>query len=479
MSEPTMIRKLSRTGLCALLAGVTALGMSGAAVADVDLNAVLRAVQKQASAEAATNAKREAAFKAELARQQKLLGEAMQTRNAAEALSNSLSQRFDANQVRADELEQLLKEHQGNLGELFGVTRQVAGDAASALQQSLISAQYSAPAGEEDRVSFLRRLATAKALPSIGELERLWFELQREMTATAEVARFKAPVLKPGQVAPTATDDATATAAPPVTEIVRIGPFTAASAVGYLGYLPTSRALLELPSQPGAALRELAEGLAAATSGYVPAAVDPSRGALLAMYVERPDWLARIHQGGFVGYVIIGVGALGALLWAGQLIYLLLQQMAVRRQRRQAAQPSPGNPLGRVLLAANPADAANVDPAMAELRISEAVLREVPRLERFQGVLRLAVAAGPLLGLIGTVIGMIITFQSITATGASDPKLMADGIGQAMIATVLGLGVAIPLLFANTVLSALSRSLVQILDEQSEALLADMLGRRG
>jgi biopolymer transport protein ExbB len=118
---------------------------------------------------------------------------------------------------------------------------------------------------------------------------------------------------------------------------------------------------------------------------------------------------------------------------------------------------------------------AEEDAEVVELRISEAVLREVPLLERFQPFLRLAVAAGPLLGLVGTVVGMIITFQSITESGQSDPRLMAHGIGAAMIATVLGLGIAVPLLFANAGLASLSRALVQTLDEQSTGLLAERL----
>ncbi len=115
------------------------------------------------------------------------------------------------------------------------------------------------------------------------------------------------------------------------------------------------------------------------------------------------------------------------------------------------------------------------DAEIVELRISEAVLKEVPKLERFQAFLRLAVAAGPLLGLIGTVVGMIITFQSITESGSSDPKLMAAGISQAMIATVLGLGIAIPLLFANAWLTSMSKAILQVLDEQSTGLLAGIL----
>ena len=113
-----------------------------------------------------------------------------------------------------------------------------------------------------------------------------------------------------------------------------------------------------------------------------------------------------------------------------------------------------------------------------ELRISEAVLKEVPKVERFQAFLRLAVAAGPLLGLVGTVVGMIITFQSITESGSSDPKLMAHGIGAAMMATVLGLGIAIPLLFINAGLATMSRGVVQVLDEQSNGLLAEHIERK-
>jgi biopolymer transport protein ExbB len=149
----------------------------------------------------------------------------------------------------------------------------------------------------------------------------------------------------------------------------------------------------------------------------------------------------------------------------------------VASQLKNLDAPKKNNPLGRVLLAFRGDGKRIENTELAELRISEAVLREVPRLERFQGFLRLAVAAGPLLGLIGTVIGMIITFRAIVASGSSDPKLMAHGIGQAMIATVLGLGIAIPLLFINTGLATLSRGVTQILDEQSQSLLADMVGK--
>jgi biopolymer transport protein ExbB len=194
---------------------------------------------------------------------------------------------------------------------------------------------------------------------------------------------------------------------------------------------------------------------------------------LLGLYVERPGIVERVEQGEVVGYVIIAVGIIGVLLALFQAGYLVVARLAVAAQLRNLREPGKNNPLGRVLIAFR-GDGRPIESAeLAELRVSEAVLREVPRLERFQSFLRLAVAAGPLLGLIGTVIGMIITFRAIVASGTSDPRLMAQGIGQAMIATVLGLGIAIPLLFINAGLAALSRGVTQTLDEQSQALLAE------
>jgi biopolymer transport protein ExbB len=212
----------------------------------------------------------------------------------------------------------------------------------------------------------------------------------------------------------------------------------------------------------------------------VEAFVDPTRGVLLSIYAQRPNVIERIEKGELVGYLIITVGLVGAALAAYQLFYLATVRGRVKNQLRFINDPGLDNPLGRVLATfKGDAERFEKDAEVVELRISEAVLKEVPKLERFQPFLRLAVAAGPLLGLIGTVVGMIITFQSITESGSSDPKLMAAGISQAMIATVLGLGIAIPLLFANAWLSSISRSIVQVLDEQSTGLLAERLEAKG
>jgi biopolymer transport protein ExbB len=231
-----------------------------------------------------------------------------------------------------------------------------------------------------------------------------------------------------------------------------------------------------MPRQPGGKFKSPALRAEKAKTGYVDAVVDPTRGVLLSIYAQRPNPIERIERGESVGYVIITVGVIGAILAMFQLFYLATVRGKVRNQLHFPENPVTDNPLGRVLATfKGEKERAEQEAEVIELRISEAVLKEVPRLERFQSFLKLAVAAGPLLGLIGTVIGMIITFQSITESGSSDPKLMAAGISQAMIATVLGLGIAIPLLFANAWLSSLSKSIVQVLDEQSTGLLAERL----
>ena len=415
-------------------------------------------------------------FRAELQRVEREAQEATQRRNAAEARSNALDRQWNDNEQRIAETTALLTERQGNLGELFGVTRQVAGDAATVLNQSILTTQYGVPTEGEERADFLRRLAGATALPSIVELERLWYEILREMTDSAKVVKFRTAVAQIDE-ADTPEDESQAREE---LDVVRVGPFTASSDGHYLGYLPSRKALTELNGEVLPELQSIGRNLQAAApnAGYQRALVDPASGALLSLYVERPDWIRRIEEGEVVGYVIIFVGALGVLLAVFQGVYLVMTRLAVNAQLRALNDPKPSNPLGRVLLAFRGEGKRIESAELAELRISEAVLREVPRLERFQSFLRLAVAAGPLLGLIGTVIGMIITFRAIVASGTSDPRLMAQGIGQAMIATVLGLGIAIPLLFINAGLASLSRTVTQILDEQSQALLAQSARER-
>ena len=238
------------------------------------------------------------------------------------------------------------------------------------------------------------------------------------MTASGQVAKYRARVVQPGGEA---VDS----------EVIRIGPFTATADGQFLSYLPNLRTLNVLPRQLPGEFMEIAGRFTNATSGYAQAVVDSDRGVLLGLYVERPTHHGARRERRADRLIIIIVGALGA---AGVRVPAHQSRARAAGREQPAQEPRPAD--GRTTRSAaccsrSRATRAKIeeDSDVAELRITEAVLREVPKLERFQAFLRLCVAAGPLLGLIGTVVGMILTFQSITESGSSDPKLMATGIG--------------------------------------------------
>lgn len=421
------------------------------------LDQLLEQTRNARAEEAKANQARVAKFQSDFNQQQALLGQARGQKAEQERRAAALNASFDANEKKLTELQSQLDAKGGNLGELFGVTRTVANDFSSVVYNSIITAEF------PDRDDFVSKLAKSKELPSIEELERLWFEMQREATESGKVVSYKGKVVLPD-------------GEPEEMPVVRVGPFNAVADGDYTTYLPSEKQLSILSRQPGSPYSRLASKIMDADEGYAKMTIDPTRGVLLAITVQRPTIIERIEQGELVGLIIIIVGLVGLGCGLYQLWYLLGVSKLVKAQLANLSQPNMDNPLGRVLSAFK-GDAAKLenDPEVVELRLSEAVLREVPVLERFQSFLRLAVAAGPLLGLIGTVVGMIITFQSITESGSGDPKLMAAGISQAMIATVLGLGVAIPLLFLNAVLASRSKGIVQVLDEQSTGLLAERL----
>ncbi|SEP67647.1 biopolymer transport protein ExbB [Solimonas aquatica] len=441
----------------ALAFGASAFSTCASAAAPGNLDELLQQTLNSRDQEASLNAERESRFAAARDKQAALLAEAKAELAAERKRGAALTGGFDANEKRLGELTAELEARAGNLGEMFGVVRQVANDFSSVVRTSIISAQF------PKRQDFVTELAQSKALPSIEVLERFWFEMQREMTESGKVVRYQTKVVMPdGKPVPAS--------------VVRVGPFTASTGGKYLSYLSTQGQLAVMARQPTSKFTDAAEEVEEAKSGFVRAMVDPTRGVLLSIYSQRPNIKERIDRGEAVGYIIILVGLIGAGLAIYQFTYLMMVRARVKLQLASIESPKTDNPLGRVL-ATFQGSAAKLeeDAEIVELRISEAVLKEAPKLERFQSFLRLAVAAGPLLGLIGTVVGMIVTFQSITESGSSDPKLMAAGISQAMIATVLGLGIAIPLLFANAWLTSISKSILQILDEQSTGLLAGRL----
>jgi biopolymer transport protein ExbB len=414
------------------------------------LDELLDLVERGFDQERAENRRREQEFQRAKQQQARLLAEAEATLAREEAISQGLENSYNENETVIATAEAQLTERLGELGELFGVVRQVSTDLSGQVWDSLTSSQLG------ERKELLDRLGRSKELPSTEDMERLWYELQREMTEQGKTVRYRTTVL---------TIEGDQLERP----VVRAGPFSAISDGRYLLWEPAEQKLRELSRQPPTRYLQTVASFEEAEQGFAPLAVDPSRGSLLNALIDTPSGQERIQQGGSVGYVIIGLGVfavvLGLVRWA--VVSVTSRKVAAQRRRER---PDSGNPLGRVLKVYE--DNKSVDTETLELQLDEAVLRESARLERFLWIVKTVSVVAPLLGLLGTVTGMIQTFQAITLFGAGDPKMMAGGISEALVTTMLGLSTAIPLVLLHAALANSTRRITTILDEQSAGLIA-------
>ncbi|MBD2857887.1 MotA/TolQ/ExbB proton channel family protein [Spongiibacter sp. KMU-158] len=409
---------------------------------------------------------REQRFISARADQQAMLNQGKNTLAAEEKRSATLEKQFEENESVINEKSRQLKERLGTLTELFGHLTSTAGDLRSNFQNSLISVQYP---GRGDFIdSLIEKMSGAEELPSIEEIERIWFELQREMTESGRVVKFRTAVTSAG-------------GEKSEQDVVRVGTFNLVNADGeYLRYSPENGSLQVLARQPSGPYMGWAEELAQTGSGNAAFGVDPTGptgGSYLAALIDSPTLEERWHQGGVVGYVITAVGVLSMLIAVWRLIVLSIEDMKVNKQLK-SSKAMDNNSLGRVLKVheENP----SMDSETLELKLSEAILKETPRLERSLNLLKIIAAVAPLLGLLGTVTGMIITFQAITIFGAGDPKAMAGGISGALVTTVLGLIVAIPTVLLHTFVSGRAKKILHVLDEQSTGIIAEHTeGRAG
>lgn len=412
------------------------------------LRGLLEDVKQINQTDTATNQKREQQFKADLSKQKQLLETSRKRLSTAEAEQEKLKEAFDANDLKLAELESLLQQRSGQLGEVFGVAKEVASELSPMLSDSMTSADH------PDRIKDLA-FADSKRVPELKDLQNLWYQLQLEMTALGELKTFQ-------------TDVTNLEGQREAVDVLRVGPFVSATADGrFLSWDIQQQQLTVLPTQPSASDR--ADVVAYLEGNSQEVLLDPSRGQLFLLLDRMPKLIERLHQGGEVGYFILGLGFIGLVVSVWQMLKLTITEMKVRKQLSNPAQLSEGNPLGRVLQAVSRSE---LGLEQLEMKVDEAILKEIPRIETGQSIIKLLATVAPLLGLLGTVVGMIATFQSITLFGTSDPKLMAGGISQALMTTVLGLLVAIPLLFCHSYLTGRTRRITQVLQEKSLGLLA-------
>ena len=424
------------------------------------LDELARIVRDAAGSEAKINQEREAQFVRERSNQRKLLAQARQELADENVRSDRLRDEYDHNERALAELETTLAERMGNLGELFGVVRQASGDVQAALDDSMVTAQM------PGRTQFLSNLAQRRELPTVPELRQLWSAMVTEIAESGKVVKFSAPVER-------------TSGEKQELEIVRVGVFNAVSDGQFLDW-DTGKSrdnLIELARQPATRFSRMAEDLQSSTNGeFVPFSVDFTRGQILRAVVQSKTPLERVKEdGGPVGFVIIGIGLFGLLmcLWKATSLYTTGGKIS-RQMRIESANKS--NPLGRVLAVYT--DNPDTDIETLELKLDEAILRETAPIETGLSFIKVLYVVAPLLGLLGTVVGMIATFQMITLFGTGDPRMMAGGISTALVTTVLGLVVAIPLTLLHSALQGKAKSLIQVLEEQAAGIIARLAENR-
>lgn len=421
----------------------------------VDLDDLLSQVEKGRQKDAAENTKRIQAFRKDKSSQAQKLKTMKSERSNQESISKTREAQFDVNEQEIIKLQGTLKTRLGSLKELFGVLQQTAGQASGDFQASMTNVQF------PERIQFLddlaKKMGKSDQLASIEEIEKLWFEIQREMTESGKVVKFKTNII-------TADGDDVER------EITRIGVFNAVSNGKYLNFSPDTGRIAELARQPQGRFLSKIPALESASDGRSSFGLDPSRGQLLSLLVKAPSLEERIDQGGIVGYIVLSLGVIALLFAAYRMVYLVTTHMKVRAQMKKPDQPG-NNPLGRVLKVY--ADSKNDNLETLELRLGEAVLKETPKFQSGLMFMKIIAVIAPLMGLLGTVTGMIITFQMITLFGTGDPQMMAGGISQALMTTVQGLVVAIPTVFLHTLMSSRAKVLSQILEEQAIGMVAE------
>ncbi|MFA3792592.1 MotA/TolQ/ExbB proton channel family protein [Aliiglaciecola sp. SL4] len=421
----------------------------------LDLDALLKQLEQGQYQQNQQNTQREKEFVQKRAEQDQMLRDVTSQRNSELNNSEKLETQFEENEFKLADLNDALDKRLGSLKELFGVLQQVAGDTKNKFYNSTVSAQISGRSEFLDEMA--QSMGTSSKLASIEEIERVWFEIQREMTESGKVTKFTTDVVEAG-------------GAKINKEVVRVGPFALVSDGKYLKYEGETDTVAELIRQPADRYTSSATALQSSDGELVSFGLDPTGGTILGLLVQAPSLEERIHQGDLVGYIIIAVGAVGILVAFWRFVVLTLVGAKVNSQLK-SSKISEGNPLGRVLKVKD--EHPHADTEALELHLTEAILAEVPKLGRFLTLVKMISVVAPLGGLLGTVTGMIVTFQQITLFGTGDPKIMAGGISSALITTVLGLVVAIPTTLLYALLSTQSKNIVAILQEQAAGVIAE------
>ena len=362
-----------------------------------------------------------------------LLSKAQKQLSDEEARNQRLEDLFESNELKLAELETELNIKLGVLGELFGVARQMAGELQADSESAYNFSEH------PNRTDALNEIGKIK-VHNLKNLEDLWVLHLNEINSSGEIKEIKANVINSdGDI----EEDS----------LVRYGPFNMVKNRSFVKTDIANNAYSVLQKQPDRSLRRQFRSHYR-SDGYAVAPVDPTRGFLLSLYLDKPSTFERIAQGKLIGFIIVIIGLLGLIFAAYRYYTLYIYSKTISSNENSDV-------FNKIQSISD--NAKDVDTF--ERECDEVLLTVNGNLSWGVNWIKFLAAVAPLLGLLGTVIGMIETFQAITVFGTGDPKQMAGGISQALVTTMLGLIFAAPLLAMYTLLSEKVSEILQEIEE--------------
>ena len=362
-----------------------------------------------------------------------LLSKAKKQLADEEARNVRLEDLFEANEIKLSELETELNIKLGVLGELFGVARQMAGELQADSESAYNFTEH------PNRTESLNEIGKIK-VHNLKNLEDLWVLHLNEIASSGEIKAISANVINSsGDI----EED----------QLVRYGPFNMVKNRSFVKTDVANNAFSVLQKQPDRSLRRKFRSHYR-SDGYAVAPIDPTRGFLLSLYLDKPSTFERIAQGKLIGFIIVLIGISGLIFAAYRYYTLYLYSKTIKSKDENDI-------FSKIENISN----TSKDVETFERECDEVLLTVNGNLSWGVNWIKFLAAVAPLLGLLGTVIGMIETFQAITVFGTGDPKQMAGGISQALVTTMLGLIFAAPLLAMYTLLSEKVSEILQEIEE--------------
>ena len=362
-----------------------------------------------------------------------LLSKAQKQLSDEEARNQRLEDLFESNELKLAELETELNIKLGVLGELFGVARQMAGELQADSESAYNFSEH------PNRTDALNEIGKIK-VHNLKNLEDLWVLHLNEINSSGEIKEIKANVINSdGDI----EEDS----------LVRYGPFNMVKNRSFVKTDIANNAYSVLQKQPDRSLRRQFRSHYR-SDGYAVAPIDPTRWFLLSLYLDKPSTFERIAQGKLIGFIIVLIGLSGLIFAAYRYYTLYIYSKTISSNENSDV-------FNKIQSISD--NAKDVDTF--ERECDEVLLTVNGNLSWGVNWIKFLAAVAPLLGLLGTVIGMIETFQAITVFGTGDPKQMAGGISQALVTTMLGLIFAAPLLAMYTLLSEKVSEILQEIEE--------------